>query len=66
MKTSNPTPFEKALKARQSRDALTVMYVLALRALAQSIQKTGNIDHEAQLTLTAIATAAESRLGISA
>ena len=66
METSKPTPFEKALKARQNRDALAVMYVLALRAMAESIQKTGNIDHDAQVVLAAVAAEAESRLGISA
>jgi hypothetical protein len=66
METSNQTPFEKALKARQNRDALAVMYVLALRAMAESIQKTGNIDHDAQVVLAAVAAEAESRLGISA
>tara|TARA_A100001011_G_scaffold378313_1_gene442930 strand:- start:824 stop:1024 length:201 start_codon:yes stop_codon:yes gene_type:complete len=66
METSNLTPFEKALKSRQHRDALAVMYILALRAMAQSIQKTGNIDHDAQVVLAAVAAEAESRLGISA
>ena len=66
MKPSNPTPFEKALKSRQNRDALAVMYILALRAMAQSIEKTGKIDSDAQIVLAAVAQEAEARLGISA
>ena len=66
MKTSNPTPFEKALQARQHRDALAVMYILALRAMAQSVERSGKIDADAQIVLAAVAQEAESRLGISA
>ena len=66
MKPSNPTPFEKAAQSRQHRDALAVMYILALRAMAQSVERAGKIDHDAQIVLAAVAAEAEARLGINA
>ena len=66
MKPSNLTPFEKAAQSRQHRDALAVMYILALRAMAQSVARSGTIDADAQVVLAAVAAEAETRLGISA
>ena len=60
------TPFELHFQNRTKRDALVVMYVIALKALAESIKATGGIDATAQDVLAAVAQEAESRLGISA
>jgi hypothetical protein len=60
------TPFEKLRTARMNRNALVAVYVLTMRAIADSIKSSGAIDKHAITILAEIAQQTETRLGISA
>jgi hypothetical protein len=60
------TPFEILSAARMNRNALIAVYVLTMRAIAESIKASGTIDKHAITVLAEIAQQTETRLGISA
>ena len=60
------TPFEKLRTARMNRNALVAVYVLTMRAIAESIKSSGTIDKHAVDVLVEVAQQTETRLGISA